>query len=1591
MEEEEQKRLQREMQLEIQRQKLREVEEEQSLQADFKVEQQRQQSLERKDSFRDEFRDEQQRQRTLDQQRAPRQDPNLVSGERALRAPQRGRPLPEGSNQFLDFAEQVQRRALDPLAAAGLQVGESPIGSVVPGVAELKALQESGGLSRAGRALGEADIGPRFSPARVALETAGAAATITEETLPRGRSFEETGRFVNPFKAFTGDEEEIERAQSVLQEAGFKRALAAQILFDPLNALPGVGVTKVSTFARLLKTATQATGRGRRAAVTALRNSDVVKDALRAGERGGPLRGGELGHADLPQAPNVVDAPQSGFHGTGAKFEAFEEGALDTTALYGPGVYITDDVSIATSYATRRARQVSGAVGTVEQVTPKPGLRLLNMEQSLPDEAIAVLERSAQADVSETADALFEGVRVAREGAPGKAVYSTIRNELRREELLLSAGDAGEVLESVNLTFKNAGFDGLTHVGGIKGGKPHRVSVLFDPADATISAEGRIPLGRGADPRITSAAEGPATPPLRGGELPGGSIADTSDEAVVHISKGDPGPPPPDQPPTGGGPPERPRGPSPDDPEFDDLLAAAIKGEKPEVRLMRRHQGVIDARASQLDVQVTANNEELVRIGLGQKFRGSVVAKAEGSFDELNSLLHNPGAVTRGERVVPDELRPIYDQLRAQTDFEQGARIDFDPDQALVEDYFYRGWKPPEGLFTGTPQRGSLGRNPSFRLPRVDATYDEMFEAGFRPMFENPAEQARHSQRMGMRYREQSRLVLKMQEKELALPVKGGPIPEGWRVPEVGPAFQGKPYADATGTGFTRQWAVTDEMANRLENIYGKMPKLGKGQAFGKTVDFNKVVDFLTFVPKRAKLVASVFQHLDFLSRSHFGAWTGFVDGLRRGQPIDAVTHLAKWPKSAVEIVHATFSPGARARLAKLGVDPKPLWKNRKISNLMLREEGLSLRDPTLGIDMDDVIRQVRQEPKIVRLGKAPLRLLDAFERQWRQGLFQGTYPAAILSDVKNNIGPMVLRQHPEATDRQLAGMIAEAANKLYSVIPESQSVIQNKQARFWLIRALFSLGENEGLLRSFTGAIRGPNAALFRTRLIGTYFGLMTLASTIHFASTGKPLPLDRFQPVSKDKFGPLPFGYNTDFAAPTLPIKGRGGAEITLDLVMQQDTIFRILDPKSFLNARFSVPVSTLRNQIAGTDFFGAPIDTVGPGGIFSRTSQLVQDMFAPIGAGQAGLELFRNNVEQSEGLITPGEGRLGAAGLGIQAGGVNLRVERTPQLLDRIRGEVLRDRGIDESYAEIAASNLPLKDEIDTEVEERIGAELEVRGETSDIRGQTTRQSEGFDALEATRERQQVEQLADDTKLNSNQWAGDTWRRNYADRQREFFASREQIKEDFEITFDDKQAPSKSVNEAIDAYFDIDIDDARYTRTDGTVDWDAFFDARDAALRPLSSADKRAVKAWLRKFDTPTVTDFRRAKDVVDRFFGMPKYEGLSVEKGEQLDEFLNVTLEEFQRRRLRESGRTLPTRRAILMAGRQAGLSDELLFIALRLRNERGRRRFVNPDRDEWLIQNELILAKFYPDLLEQQLSRAQEVELGEEAFEAIAAR
>jgi hypothetical protein len=700
------------------------------------------------------------------------------------------------------------------------------------------------------------------------------------------------------------------------------------------------------------------------------------------------------------------------------------------------------------------------------------------------------------------------------------------------------------------------------------------------------------------------------------------------------------------------------------------IVSKATEKERPDQTLLRLHEAAINNNARRSGLIVREGNKELQNLGIGVTRRGQLIPRDVDipKLDALYNALHNPSKVQSGEISVPAGFEKVYEQLRNLTDWEQAARLDFDPEMATVDDYFYRGWKPPEGSFANVTQGRPLVRKPAFKKPRVNATYQEMRDLGFEPLFWNPYQQWGLSRTQGVKYREQMKLVeyLKGMGEEFARPHTGGPIPSGWRVPEVGPAFEGKPFSAIGADGepttmFTRRWIVPNNIANTLENMYGKRPDIGKFMVGSKTIDPLAVIDFLTFVPKRAKLMFSFFQQQDFLNRSGAGSWTRMTDALMAGQPIEAVKALARYPATVSKILAANFSPTYRQSIKQQLDSTEPLVKGRLGITLKgISDAGLSTFDPAMfrWEEMDKLVRVVAKETGVIGKVKGAAGVLGDLESAMRRGLFEGVYPAAMITDIKNNVAPMVARMYPKLNDEQVNGTIARLINIKYSSIPASQSVIQNRAMREVLRRVFFSMGESEGLLRQAAGTLIGTNKRFWAKHWLGVYLFLIAVANVIHFASTGEPLPKERYTPISKNKWGPLPIGYNTQFASPTIPLKGTGGEELTLDVVGQMDTALRLFDPGFFLTARESVPIRSAVNQVSGTDFYGRPIDDVGPGGILSRTVQLLRDMFAPIGAGGITEELVRQNVPGAEDLINEGESRIGLPGLAIQASGANVR---------------------------------------------------------------------------------------------------------------------------------------------------------------------------------------------------------------------------------------------------------------------------------------------------------------------------------------------
>ena len=899
--------------------------------------------------------------------------------------------------------------------------------------------------------------------------------------------------------------------------------------------------------------------------------------------------------------------------------------------------------------------------------------------------------------------------------------------------------------------------------------------------------------------------------------------------------------------------------------------------ERPDQILLRLHEGMIGSEGTRTNLTVKGGSEKLKKEGIGIWRRAHLIPKPADipKLDELYIALHNPGKVDTGEIKIPERFENIYAELRTLTDWEQAARVDFDPEMATVKDYFYRGWKPPEGAFADVQQGRPLVKTPTFKKPRVNATYQEMRDAGFEPLMWNPYEQWGISRMQGVKYREQMELVahLKGMGEEFIKPHDGGSIPKGWRVPEVGPAFEGKPFAIEDPVNgkptvmFSRRWIVPDKIANSLENIYGKRPNLQNFVVAGKTIDPLSIIDALTFIPKRAKLFLSFFQQIDFLTRAGGNSWARGVDELLAGNPLEALKAPMRFPKAAMEILHANFSPTARKKLAKQLDDTTPLVKGRPGINFKgISEAGLSTRDVTIfPADMDKLVHEVATETGA--LSKIPRAIAD-LESAMRRGLFEGVYPAAIMTSIKNNIAPMTARQFPSLNDAQINGMIAREANTLFSTIPASQSVIQNRVLRESLRRLFFSIGESEGLLRQATGAVHGPNVSFWRKHWIGTWLFLITTASIIHYASTREPLPIERYSPIAKNNWGPLPFGYNTEFAAPTLPFKGRGGAELTLDLAGQMDTAFRILNPVNFITSRESVLVRAIQNQVTGTDFYGAPIDDVGPGGIVSRISQLMHDLFAPIGVGGITGELARQGIPGAEEIIPRGEERLGITGLALQATGLNIRAETTRNLLDRFAREsdFLKADGTPvETWNDLEPFQ---KKELSTN--EDLQTELGLRSNAAVERQQL--KAAGFATLDDIDQERIVRGEALVTEYLGELMEANAFRDEVTLLKREMSARKAQVDEDFQLFEETGKLPTDPNKRALVQYYNT-FELAK--RASGVIDWNV----QEAVEKHFRKTWTPAQEAYVDRNTGltewgPLMAEYHQAVELLKPYWEVPK---------------------------------------------------------------------------------------------------------------------
>jgi len=747
----------------------------------------------------------------------------------------------------------------------------------------------------------------------------------------------------------------------------------------------------------------------------------------------------------------------------------------------------------------------------------------------------------------------------------------------------------------------------------------------------------------------------------------------------------------------------------------------------------------------------------------------------------------------------------------------------------------------------------------------------------------------------GVRFRQQTVLLSDMKSLGLAVVHTGGPTPKGFRTPAIGPAFEGKPYAKLldngdTEVGFTHRYVVPNPLADSLENIYGVLPKLMVGN-----FDVLKVINAITYVPKQSKLLLSVFQQQDFLQRSLTGTWTRMIDAMEAGQPIEALKAGLSWPKSAYDMVTANLGPGSRLQIKKTLESTTPLIEGRKGVHFKgIMEGGLSTIDVTiLPENIDKAARLAANDAGVMHV-KAVWRQVLEFESAMRRGLFEGWYPAAQITDIKNNLAPMLARKYPHLSDEALNGEIAKMVNIKYSTIPASQSAVQTKWLREVLSRVFFAFGESEGLLKQAAQAVKGPNAWYWRRHWLGTFVSTLAVANVIHLASTGKPLPLDRYSPISKDNWGPLPLGYNRDFASPTigtdflnrglsalgLPLApeftGRNRTQLLLDVMGQADTAFRLLNPATFFNSRFSVPISAGRNFVKGTDFFNTPHGDVGPDGWFSRIAQLANDMLAPIGIGTGAIQMARKTIPGFDRLITSDEGGIGTAGTILETIGPNVRPEKTTKLLNRYavawateNGETQAD-GPSEDPSQGDGSPITKFSDMEPQQKDRmmlanpeLENELAERNALTALRGDETAKSyKELDRIDLDR---WTSEEALELQLQNNEIDLDTFRNSYSDIQKVAAAQRATLDNIYQMFKDTGKMPIDRNKRALVQYYQV-FENAR-TKS-GVLD----FDLLDQEMAKLESDWSKGQSAYVdrntgRAKHPPLVAEYLSDRDVID----------------------------------------------------------------------------------------------------------------------------
>ena len=185
----------------------------------------------------------------------------------------------------------------------------------------------------------------------------------------------------------------------------------------------------------------------------------------------------DLSPADLPKGPDANEI--TWYHGGKTLIDQPNSHVSDIEGLLGSGFYMTDSPQTAMGYARK--------TGTVTEVKVNIQ-KTLNMEEPLPEQAIKALRDAAWDDFKP----LFD--EAAAEGKTGLELWKDLRQAVgdHSSDNWVPKSEYSEMFDDFGAFLREAGFDAMTHVGGLRAGKGkhlHKVLILLDPASNFSTAK----------------------------------------------------------------------------------------------------------------------------------------------------------------------------------------------------------------------------------------------------------------------------------------------------------------------------------------------------------------------------------------------------------------------------------------------------------------------------------------------------------------------------------------------------------------------------------------------------------------------------------------------------------------------------------------------------------------------------------------------------------------------------------------------------------------------------------------------------------------------------------------------------------------------------------------------------------------------------------------------------------------------------------------------------------------------------------------------------------------------------------------------